>query len=88
MNTQTNTPYIRINISVPKDVVDAVKSRTTNLSRYISDAMREKIRREEIEKAMEELRNSPPTFENIDDPVAFIRELRAGDEERMKRLGI
>ncbi len=89
-NTQTKTrsPYIRINISVPKDIVDAVKNRTTNVSKYISEATSEKIRRDEIVKAMEELRNSPPTFQDIEDPSAFIRELRAGDEERMKRLGV
>ncbi len=86
--TKTQSSYIRINISVPKDIVDAVKNRTANVSKYISEATSEKIRRDEIVKAMEELRNSPPTFQDIEDPTAFIRELRAGDEERMKRLGV
>ena len=90
MQTPTQIPssYVRINISVPQELVTAVKKRTTNVSKYISDAMQEKLRREEIAKTIDELRNHPPTFQAIDDPTAYIRSLRAGDEERMKRLGI
>ncbi len=84
----TTSDVIRLSITVPRSLVKDLKTEVNNLSKYITEAILERRKREQREKAWQELLSAPPTFTEIDDPVAFIRELRAGDEERMKRLGV
>ena len=79
---------MRLSITVPRSLVSELKTEVSNLSKYITEAIIERRKREQREKAWQELLTAPPTFTDIDDPIAFIKELRAGDEARMKRLGI
>ena len=84
----TTSDVIRLSITVPRSLVNDLKTEVNNLSKYITEAIQERRKREQCEKAWQELLAAPPTFTEIDDPVAFISELRAGDEERLKRLGV
>ena len=80
--------YTRITITMPNDLIAHLKRNSANISKYISDTINERMIRERKERAWKELVAGPATFTTIADPVAYIEELRAGDEERMTRLGI
>ncbi len=84
----TTSDVIRLSITIPRSLVNDLKTDVDNLSKYITEAIQERRKQEQREKAWQELLDAPPTFTEIDDPVAFIRDLRAGDEERLKRLGV
>lgn len=88
MNNPTN--FVRINISMPSDLVKDIKKSVPSrgVSRFISEAAKEKIRKEEREKAFKELLDAPPAFTDIKDSVAYIRKMRRLDEKRLRRLGI
>ena len=86
MNTVTE--YARLNITVPKDIADYMRRHTSNISKYISDAISERIAKERREKAFREILAGPPSFTEVGDSVEYVRKLRAGDEERTKRLGL
>jgi post-segregation antitoxin (ccd killing protein) len=43
MNTATG--YARLNITLPKDVAEYVRSNTANISKYIAEAVNERIAR-------------------------------------------
>lgn len=58
------------------------------MSKFLLEAAEEKLAREEREQALRELADAPPTFTTIADSRAYIRQLRAADEERLKRLGL
>ncbi len=85
MNTQTT---IRMNISAPIWFVEKLKKTVgnRNMSKFLVAAGEEKLRREERLQAMEEVRQFGPTFTAIDDASAYVRDLRASDTERDKRL--
>jgi len=82
--------YIRVNISLPSDLVKELKKKipSRGMSRFISEAAKEKITKEEREKAFKELLEAPPAFPHIKDSVAYVRKMRRLDEKRMKRLGL
>jgi hypothetical protein len=88
MNTQMN--YTRVNISMPKDFFRRLKRLVPNgkISAFLVEAGEEKLRTKEVQKAMDELRNSPPAFPEIKDSAKWVRELRKENEKRMKRLGL
>lgn len=88
MNNATN--YIRMNVSLPMELVLLLKKTvpTRGVSKFLAEAAREKIRNIEREKALKELLNATPTFTDIKDSVKYIRKIRRLDEKRMKRLGI
>jgi hypothetical protein len=86
MNTATG--YIRLNITLPKDVADYVRQNTANISKYISEAISERMVRERREKAMKAILSGPPTFTDIDDSTNYVRALREEDKERDRRLGL
>src|SRR5262245_17288740 len=90
INTIVNTVtgYARLNITLPKELADYVRSSTANISRYIADAVNERMAREKQESAMKAILSGPPTFTNIDDSAAYIRGLREEDKKRDKRLGL
>lgn len=81
---------IRIDITVPKDVVSEVKKRTSKrgVSQFFTEAAKEKLAKEKREKALKEILAAPPAFTDIKDSVAWIRKSRRLDNKRMKRLGI
>jgi post-segregation antitoxin (ccd killing protein) len=90
MNTIMNTAagYARLNITLPKDITEYMRRNTKNISKYVSEAISERVAREKREKAFREIVAGPPSFDDIEDSVAYVRELRAENEERMKRIGV
>ena len=50
MNTATG--YTRVNLTISKDIIEYLKHNTENMSKYISEAVRERIAREKREKAL------------------------------------
>lgn len=80
----------RISITVPINVLEQVKHLidTGSVSRFISEAVAEKVARVEQQKAFEELLNAPPMFTEIADVSEYLHSLRKEDEERDKRLGL
>jgi hypothetical protein len=89
MNTATS--YTRVNLTIPKDILEDVKKIVGNavsISRFTSEALSEKVAREKREQAFKDILAEPPSFTDIDDSVAYVRKLRAEDEKRMQRLGI
>ncbi len=88
MNGTSN--YVRINVSLPRDLVKELREKipSRGMSKFISDAAREKMAEKERIKAFKELLEAPPAFTHIKDPVSYIRKMRRLDEKRMKRLGI
>ena len=79
---------VRISITIPRSLVKDLKNDIKNISKYITDAVIERREKEKADKAWKEFMKLPPTFTDIEDPVKYIEDLRKGDEERMKRLGI
>jgi hypothetical protein len=86
MNTVTG--YTRLNITVPKNIVEYVRQNTSDVNKYISEAISERIANERREKAFEEILAGPPSFTEVGDSAKYMRKLRMGDEERMKRLDL
>ena len=73
---------------MPKEIVEHLKHHTENMSKYISEAVRERIARDKREKALREILAAKPTFTNVKDGTTFVRELRSDDKKRDKRLGL
>jgi len=81
-----NTNVIRINITIPEQLVSKMEKKVPNRgkSQFISEAIEEKLIREEREIALKELRISPPAFPEIKDGAAYVRKLRESDEKKRK----
>ncbi len=86
MNTAIG--YIRVNLTLPKDIIAYLKRHTANMSQYISEAVGERIAHEKRMRALETLRKHGPAFPHIKDASAYVHDLRGEDEERAERLGI
>jgi hypothetical protein len=86
MNTATE--YIRLNITLPSDVAEYVRKNTANISKYIAEALNERIAREKRENAVKAILSGPPTFTDIKDSAAYVRALREEDKKRDERLGL
>lgn len=89
MNNATN--ITRVNVSIPNTVITEVKRLVPRrgVSRFFSEAIKEKLERTKREQALKELIEDPTTtIAGITDPVAYVRALRATDDERDKRLGL
>lgn len=80
----------RISITVPSRVLERLGriSSGRNVSRFFTEAVEEKMAREEREEAFKALLNAPPTHTDIEDAVEYIKDIRKEDEKRDKRLGI
>lgn len=91
MNIPNTTNTIRINITIPKNILSALEKEVPmrKKSGFISEAIEEKIARDRQKKALKDLAGLPPTFKNISDGKEYIDKIRRKeDEERSKRLGI
>ncbi len=89
MNTaNASSQYIRVNLTIPKEVLEDVKKQQGNISQFASEAMREKLARQKREQAFKDILAGEPSFTDIADSVEYVRKLRAEDEKRMQRLGI
>lgn len=89
MNGASN--YVRVNISFPRDLIKELKEKipSRGVSKFLSEAAREKIEREEREKAFKELLEAPPAFtflEGKNAAVNWVRKLRKENEKRLKRV--
>ena len=75
---------------MPRDLVKELKERipARGVSRFLSDAAKEKVEKLTQEEALKELLAGPPAFPHIKDSVKWVRELRKGDLKRLKRFGI
>lgn len=80
----------RINISLSEDMLTMLRSYVPvrGLSRFLSEAAKEKMDRIKREKALKSLIAAPPTFTNIPDGARYVRVLRRESEKRSRRLGI
>lgn len=88
-----NTPTrerVRLNITMPKSLVKALRKEvsTTGKSKFIAEAVEEKMARLRREQALKALEKLPPALPHIKDSATFISELRSENEERANRLGI
>src|SRR3989338_5908363 len=73
MNGASN--YVRVNISLPRDLLKELKEKVPSrgISRFLSDAAKEKIEESEKEKAFKELLEAPPAF-------TFLKRKKGGSE--------
>lgn len=80
----------RINISLPEETMSMLRrvAPKRGISRFLLEALEEKIEREKREKALKELLAAPATFTDIKNSAAWVRKSRRLDEKRLKRLGI
>ena len=86
-----NGNTIRVNISLPSDLVKDLKKRTSprGVSRFLTEAAREKIAKESREKAFKEILEAPSAFTFLkgkNAAVNWVRSLRKEDEKRLKRV--
>jgi hypothetical protein len=81
-----NTNVTRINITIPEQLVSKLEKKVPprGKSQFISEAIEEKLIREERDVALKELRNSPPAFPKIKDGASYVRKLRETDEVNRK----
>lgn len=80
----------RINISLSEDLLTMLRNYVPvrGLSRFLSDAAKEKMDRIKRDKALKNLLAAPPTFTNIGNASAYVRAIRKESEKRARRLGI
>lgn len=80
----------RINISLPEETANMLKKITPKrgVSKFLVEAVEEKIEIEKKERALKKLLEAPTTFTNIKNSVNWIRKSRKLDEKRLKRLGL
>lgn len=86
-----NGHAVRINISLPFDLVKDLKKRTNprEFSKFLAEAAEEKIDREKRERAFREILAAPPAFTFLkgkNAAVKWVRSLRTEDEKRLKRI--
>lgn len=84
------TNMVRVNISFPREVLEAVKKRIEprGFSRFLSEAAKEKIAKMERDRALREILEAKSSFAAIKNSSKYVRRLRHMDERRMKRLEI
>ncbi len=61
----TTSDVIRLSITAPRSLVNDLKAEVDNLSKYITEAIQERRKREQREQAWQELLAAPPTFTEI-----------------------
>lgn len=87
MNTATR--YARLNITIPKSLAVTLKETTTNISKFITVAVTERIAQERRLKAIEELAKLPPAFPEIKNSAKYIHDMRRNEmKKRDKKLGL
>lgn len=89
MNSISN--YVRINVSLPRDLVRELREKVPfrGISKFLSDAAKEKIAEKEKIKAFKELLDEPPAFTFLkgkNAAVNWVRRSRREDENRLKRI--
>jgi predicted proteasome-type protease len=79
---------IRINITVSKKLLDELKKdvKKGDVSNFFEQAVEEKLKKDRINNAWQQLLEIPPLFEEVKDPVEWVRELRKTDDKRLKNI--
>jgi metal-responsive CopG/Arc/MetJ family transcriptional regulator len=79
---------IRVSVTLPRKTLEGLKRRVTGrtMSRFVAEAIEEKLERERKEEAWRQFMELPPTLTEITDPTQWVNNLRAEEEERLKRL--
>lgn len=77
-----------LNITFPKELIFRLKrvNKPRGISRFLAEATREKLDREEAKKALGQLLGAPKTFSKIEDSVRYIRKTRLLDDKRLRHL--
>lgn len=80
----------RINISIPEETLSMLRSVAPKggISRFLVEALEEKIERDKKERALKELLAAPATFTDVKNSASWVRESRKLDEKRLMRLKI
>lgn len=87
MNTQSDT--VRYNIVAPRTLdADLRIYARNNINQYVLTAVQKQIDEDKRLAAFKAMLSLPPTFTQIDNPVAWVEELRESDEERLTRFDI
>lgn len=79
---------VRLNITFPKEVLLRLKkvSKPRMISKFLGEAAREKLEREEAKRALSDLLKAPAAFLKVKDSVNYVRKMRRLDRKRLKRL--
>lgn len=86
----SSTDYIRMNVTLPEDLVMVLKSTLPprGISKFLAEAAKEKMVLSERDKALRDLLATPATFTKITDSAKYVRSLRRLDEKRAKSFKI
>jgi metal-responsive CopG/Arc/MetJ family transcriptional regulator len=87
MNAQNISPITRVNITIPKDLIDELEKEVPNRgkSRFITKAIKEKLARERREKAFMEIHDAPSAFPHIKNTAKYVSQMRKKDDEIRNR---
>jgi len=85
-----SAPTVRVNISLPKPLLTRLKNSLPNrgLSQFLTQAAKEKLDQRETKQALDQLVQSPKSFDQVKDAIAFVNQNRATDDKRSRRLGL
>jgi hypothetical protein len=83
---RTSNEIIKVTFSISRYIIEDLRNNTDNMSRYVSEAVIEKLESEKREKAIQELLVYPSTFTDVEDSVEYINNLRSLDNKRLKEL--
>lgn len=86
-----NTAIVRVNITLPARVWNNLEYLVPRRgkSRFIADAIEDKLHREKRAKVFAQLTSLPPAFSEIRESAVYIHRLRRKEEEkRSKRLSL
>ena len=88
-NNMEPSTTVRINITIPKNVWNELEKEIPGRkkSKFIADAIVEKLRIQKKKKAFLDLASLPPTFAHIPDGAEYITTMRKNEDiERSKEL--
>lgn len=91
LNTTSNNKPVRVTFTVPQNVVDDLDKEMTegNKSKFVTEALAEKIAHLKRVRALKRLAELPPAFPHIKDGAEYIKRMREEEDvERSARLGV
>lgn len=91
LNAIPNNKPVRVSFTVPQNVLDDLDEEMTegNKSKFVTEAVAEKIAHRKRVRALKRLAELPPAFPHIKEGAEYIRKMREEeDTERTARLGV
>ncbi len=58
------------------------------VSNFFAEAAAEKLKKDQSDRAWNELMELTPMFEEVKDPAKWIKDLRKTDDKRLKKLNV